>query len=234
MVLVRTCLCNARWKKFRWDSKAQRMIGWWECMATARLLPFSGTSCHLTPNSTHAVNTPRLLVRIQCSPPFCCRSDSYSWLFCLQYHATFCLLCKYSMLLKGWQSQQFQSPNGQAVHTELEWPWLMDNIKLSRFFIANRAPISRIYVWARTICGDNVPPQNELYHSSTEPAHTEAWTALAPLWVISGQHPGLWSNSITIISQNIKITPVLTKSVDWKADSSDVLGLCENENETGS
>ena len=110
----------------------------------------------------------------------------------------------------------------------------MDNIKLSRFFIATRAPISRIYVWARTICGDNVPPQNELYHSSTEPAHTEAWTALAPLWVISGQHPGLWSNSITIISQNIKITPVLTKSVDWKADSSDVLGLSQNENETGS
>ena len=56
-----------------------------------------------------------------------------------------------------------------------------------------------------------------------------------PLYGLSlEQHPSLWSNSITIISQNIKITPVLTKSVDWRADSSDVLGLSQNENLTGS
>ena len=217
-------------KKFRWDLKAQRMIGWWECMATARLLPFSGTSCHLTPNSTHAVNTPRLLVRIQCSPPFCCRSDNYSWLFCLQYHATFCLLCKYSMLLKGWQSNQFQSPNGQAVHGPDWWTTSSSLASLLPLGLPYHGSTFEHGQFVATTCPhkmSSIIPQQQL-HILKHERHQ-------PLYGLSlEQHPSLWSNSITIISQNIKITPVLTKSVDWKADSSDVLGLSQNENLTGS
>ena len=42
----------------------------------------------------------------------------------------------------------------------------------------------------------------------------------------------LWSNSITTISQNIKIC--IDQICGLEGDSSDVLGLSQNENETGS
>ena len=221
-------------KKFRWDLKAQRMIGWWECMATARLLPFSGTSCHLTPNSTHAVNTPRLLVRIQCSPLFVVAVTTIHDFFAYNIMQHFACFVNTPCFWKVDKAINFNLRMVKQYTQSLNGPdWWTTSSSL-----ASLLPLGLPYhgstfehgQFVATTCPhkmSSIIPQQQL-HILKHERHQ-------PLYGLSlEQHPSLWSNSITIISQNIKITPVLTKSVDWRADSSDVLGLSQNENLTGS
>ena len=69
----------------------------------------------------------------------------------------------------------FGSEAGHAVHNL--WPWLMPAIKLPCCFIAIKAPISRIYLLARTLCGDCVPPQNGLHLllQQQQPLSSDTW-----------------------------------------------------------